>query len=206
MKKFTSFCQALKRCTQKKIFLLFSASCCRLNLLPQLDIDNVLIKSRWSIEKQLLHYYTRLTALFPGLPRWASTRKVKPILILLKQETASKHWRQALRKASVEKSCDVEFSQNYSDWLIELLKFKRWTFFWDTVCWLDAENCITWMHFVVTRKNEGARICWICDVCFWLWIITTSTIFAWRSTLWRLFVPTTERTFAWHSFQVDSLH
>ena len=32
---------------------------------------------------------TRLTALFPGLPRWASTRKVKPIWILLKQETVS---------------------------------------------------------------------------------------------------------------------
>ena len=36
-----------------------------------------------------LHYYTRLTALFPGLPRWAGTRKVKPIWILLKQETVS---------------------------------------------------------------------------------------------------------------------
>ena len=34
-------------------------------------------------------YYTRLTALFPALPRWASTRKVKPIWILLKQETVS---------------------------------------------------------------------------------------------------------------------
>jgi len=31
--------------------------------------------------------HTRLTALSPGLPRWASTRKVKPIWILLKQET-----------------------------------------------------------------------------------------------------------------------
>jgi len=33
--------------------------------------------------------HTRLTAPFPGLPRWASTRKVKPIWILLKQETVS---------------------------------------------------------------------------------------------------------------------
>ena len=32
---------------------------------------------------------THLTALFLGLPRWASTRKVKPIWILLKQETVS---------------------------------------------------------------------------------------------------------------------
>jgi len=33
--------------------------------------------------------HTRLTALFPGLPRWAGTRKVKPIGILLKQDTVS---------------------------------------------------------------------------------------------------------------------
>jgi len=33
------------------------------------------------------HTHTRLTALFPGLPGWAGTRKVKPIWILLKQET-----------------------------------------------------------------------------------------------------------------------
>ena len=35
------------------------------------------------------HTHTRLTALCPGLPRWAGTRKVKPIWILLKQETLS---------------------------------------------------------------------------------------------------------------------
>ena len=35
------------------------------------------------------HTHTRLTALFPGLPGWAGTRKVKPIWILLKQQTVS---------------------------------------------------------------------------------------------------------------------
>jgi len=35
------------------------------------------------------HTHTRLTALCPGLPRWACTRKVKPIWILLKQETVA---------------------------------------------------------------------------------------------------------------------
>ena len=35
------------------------------------------------------HTHIRLTALCPGLPRWANTRKVKPISILLKQETVS---------------------------------------------------------------------------------------------------------------------
>jgi len=35
------------------------------------------------------HTHTCLTALCPGLPRWAGTRKVKPVWILLKQETVS---------------------------------------------------------------------------------------------------------------------
>ena len=35
------------------------------------------------------HLHTRLTALCPGLPRWAGIRKVKPIWILLEQETVS---------------------------------------------------------------------------------------------------------------------
>jgi len=35
------------------------------------------------------HTHTRLTALFPGLPGWASTRKLKPIWISLEQETVS---------------------------------------------------------------------------------------------------------------------
>ena len=35
------------------------------------------------------HTHTHLTALFPGLPRWAGTRKVEPICSLLKQETVS---------------------------------------------------------------------------------------------------------------------
>ena len=33
--------------------------------------------------------HARLMALFPGLPGWVGTRKVKPIWILLKQETVS---------------------------------------------------------------------------------------------------------------------
>ena len=35
------------------------------------------------------HAHTRLTALFLGVPRSAGTRKVKPIWILLEQETVS---------------------------------------------------------------------------------------------------------------------
>jgi len=37
----------------------------------------------------MLHTHTHLTALFPGLPGWAGTRKIKPIWTLLKQETVS---------------------------------------------------------------------------------------------------------------------
>jgi len=37
---------------------------------------------------------TRLTASFPGQPGWASTRKVKSIWILMKQEIMGWHWHQ----------------------------------------------------------------------------------------------------------------
>ena len=45
----------------------------------------------WIFQRQHTHTHThtRLTALFPGRPWWAGTRKVKPIWILLKQETVS---------------------------------------------------------------------------------------------------------------------
>ena len=39
--------------------------------------------------KQNTHTHTSLTALCPGIPGWARTRKVKTIWILLKQETMS---------------------------------------------------------------------------------------------------------------------
>ena len=40
-------------------------------------------------DQQHTHTHTRITALCPGPPGWAGTRKVKPIWILLKQETVS---------------------------------------------------------------------------------------------------------------------
>jgi len=47
--------------------------------------------SDWSVTEltSVVNMHTRLMALFPGLPGWASTRKEKPIWILLKQETVS---------------------------------------------------------------------------------------------------------------------
>ena len=48
------------------------------------------IQSVWNTHSiQHTHIDTRLTALFPGLPRWAGTGKVKPIWILLEQATVS---------------------------------------------------------------------------------------------------------------------
>jgi len=52
------------------------------------DVQMICVWSSWC------HYHTqththRLTALFLGLPGWASTRKVKAVRILLKQETVS---------------------------------------------------------------------------------------------------------------------
>ena len=64
----------------------------------QVVLEKGLFKNEWGISMILcsdyisyihtyIHTYTRLTAIFLGLSRWASTRKVKPIWILLKQET-----------------------------------------------------------------------------------------------------------------------
>jgi len=61
------------------------------------DDDDDSNSSAWVSEQQFndTHTHTRLTALCPGLPGWAGTKKVKPIWILLKQETVSGsgiHW------------------------------------------------------------------------------------------------------------------
>ena len=50
-------------------------------------LANSVGKTRTIYFKSYTH--TRLLALFPGLPRWAGTRKLKPVWILLKQETVS---------------------------------------------------------------------------------------------------------------------
>ena len=57
----------------------------RLNSLINYSLS-LLIVLRWP---PWANTHTRLTALFPGLPGWAGTRKVKPIWILLEQETVS---------------------------------------------------------------------------------------------------------------------
>ena len=67
---------------------LFARSCARYSLIKK-NFTGRLSNKPFLILLLRMHTHTRLTALFPGLPRWASTRKVKPIWILLKQETVS---------------------------------------------------------------------------------------------------------------------
>jgi len=57
---------------------------CPLPLVSQIGRHN-----RHNICCTYTHTHTHLTALCPGLPGWAGTRKATPIWILLKQETVS---------------------------------------------------------------------------------------------------------------------
>ena len=54
-----------------------------------LATPGIFIWSLFPFKRDTTHTHTGLMALCPGLPRWASTRKVKPVWILLKQETVS---------------------------------------------------------------------------------------------------------------------
>jgi len=53
------------------------------------NMPRVSHKDEWMNIHTHRYTHTCLTALFPGLPGWAGTRKVKPMWILLKQETVS---------------------------------------------------------------------------------------------------------------------
>ena len=58
-------------------------------IMHQLCMQQMLKQFQQHKSKLHTHTHTRLTALCPGLPGWAGTRKVKPIWILLEQETVS---------------------------------------------------------------------------------------------------------------------
>ena len=61
----------------------------RLTWEPKVPADSLSIGQSCPVWLLHTHTHTRLTALCPGLPGWAGTRKAKPIWILLKQETVS---------------------------------------------------------------------------------------------------------------------
>ena len=75
-------------------FITLSVHLCQTKLTTRCDdrrrVANILKSRVWhKVPDGTYITYIRLTALCPGLPRWAGTRKVKPIWILLKQETVS---------------------------------------------------------------------------------------------------------------------
>ena len=71
---------------------LYTSSCVSQHLQWELPLWNI-----FQFMEKMLEFattiislcFTRLTALCPGLPGWAGTRKVKPIWILMEQETVS---------------------------------------------------------------------------------------------------------------------
>ena len=74
------------------------------------------------------HTHTSLTALFPELPRWAGTRKVKPIWILLKQETVSGiSWAICNSASRSRQITDKRAATNFDAWWTE----AQWVW---TVC------------------------------------------------------------------------
>jgi len=58
-------------------------------VLPRPNCSHPVCSESSSLNTLTTHTHSRLTALCPGLPGWASTRKVKSIWILWKQETVS---------------------------------------------------------------------------------------------------------------------
>ena len=81
--------------TQQKMWSKTADQACENSLSPYLVTRQWVTNTRrvnYSTKRHThthTHTHTRLTALFPGLPRWAGTRKVKPIWILLKLVTVS---------------------------------------------------------------------------------------------------------------------
>jgi len=104
--------------------------------------------------------HTRLTALFLGLPRWVSTRKVKPIWILLKQETVSGNgisW--AICKCAPHSRQITMPSRHYSVFFTDTLPatkpnsikaLKALTsprtrrLFCKSVCYVRRRSCVSW--------------------------------------------------------------
>ena len=71
-------------------YILFTICVCCIH--PSISIyfnKKALYLQQWTDGFTLCYTHTRLMGLFPGLPGWAGTRKVKPIWTLLKQETVS---------------------------------------------------------------------------------------------------------------------
>ena len=141
------------------------------------------------------HVHIRLTALCPGLPRWASTGKVKPIWILLEQETMSGSgisW--AICKSASRSRQITTPASHYSSFftgrmpflppnqqcqstegrlaLLKLLLLKLWVWWCgmylkDTLCVISGvcEWPTPRKSFVLTSCTQCSKVCIRCTQC-----------------------------------------
>jgi len=97
----------------------------------------------------LQYWYTRLTTLCPELPRWAGTRKVKPIWILLKQETVS----------GSDMSCTICKSAHHS----RQITAPHHTFFTGQMPFLPPnQQCQHWRNYTIdTLSQKTFTFCYL---------------------------------------------
>ena len=100
----------------------------------------------------LLHAHTRLTALCPGLPGWAGNRKVKPIWILLNEETVSGS---GISWATCKSA--PRFRQ------IATPAHHQWVFYWSDAL-PDAQPTASkqWRHTVAIISRKTCPVCCSC--------------------------------------------
>ena len=107
------------------------------------------------------HTHTRLTALFPGLLGWASTRKVKPIWILLKQETVSGSgiswavYMSATRSRQMKQTPPLGFSQVGCLSVAQPTASKHWR----------QQNSVYYLSISNVNAGDVASICF--GPCVW---------------------------------------
>ena len=106
---------------------------------PFLLLNIKAVLKNWREWKQWLHTHThtRLMALFLELPRWSGTRKVKPIWILVKQETVSDSGISWAICKSAPHSRQITTPAPHPKWR-KVIKEVRWP------GWVWAGECFFW--------------------------------------------------------------
>ena len=109
------------------------------------------------------HTHTRLTALFPGLPGWAGTRTVKPIWILLKQETVSSSGisRALCKSAPRSRQITMPAPHHSVFYRPDALPATQPVL---CVSWLQLFQCTVAVHIVVIMKAEN----FVKASCLWI--------------------------------------
>ena len=99
--------------------------------------------------------HTRLTALFPGLPGWAGTRKVKPIWILQKQETVSGSSISWAICKSAPRSRQITTPTNS----VKALKALKWQMQMKSNCLINSEVVRKWWASCTWALTSVAGTC-----------------------------------------------